>query len=249
MYCPYCGKTLVENASFCMSCGKPVLLAHSEPSAVQVTNTQLQQYQTQKDVARKCEIDTLTNAIYHFSQKAPQFKEYDYVCNRLNYYAGGASSALLVWGCIILSLSLLALIVFLTEGYTEDDLAILFLLFLLPGIGMLVGGILLKVGNRRKFAYFKERYAQLSAELYNHYAAFPQCPVEAEYVNPAILQRFLRVLQSGRADTIRESVSLTVSSRHQARLYEYFSALKYNTADVQSPVPVFFAADAFFLQV
>lgn len=249
MYCPYCGKTLVENASFCMSCGKPVLLAHSEPSAVQVTNTQLQQYQMQKDVARKGEIDTLTNAFYHFSQKAPQFKEYDYVCNRLNYYAGGASSALLVWGCIVLSVALIYLLSLISEGGPVGAPAVLSFFFLLPGIGMLTGGILLKVANRRKFAYFKERYAQLSAELYNHYAAFPQCPVEAEYVNPAILQRFLYVLQSGRADTIRESVSLTVSSRHQARLYEYFSALKYNTADVQSPVPVFFAADAFFLQV
>ena len=236
MFCPYCGNRMVDSASFCTACGKQIVLAiETNLQEMSVQNTaeqQVQQYQLQKDAIRKGEIESLENTISHFSKKADQFKDYDYFCNRVNYYAQGASSALLAWGCIIASFSLMLMAILASENNTVD-LPVVAIILLIPGLLMVAGGVIMKLCSCKKFQKSLEAYAQLSEELNEHYANYPNCPVGAEYTNPEILKQFLYTLQSGRADTIKESINLMVDPRHNSRIQEYLARTARNTAEVK----------------
>ena len=242
MFCPYCGATVVDGASFCATCGKQVVAA---PVASNIAEAQAQQYQMQKAVARKAEIDSMTNALSYFAQKEDVFNEYDHVCQQVNYYGRGAKGALLVWGCILATIGLLFAAIF---SENEPESMPVAYIFLFPGILMIIGGILMKVNNHRKFAHYKEKYGYLSTELYHHYIAYPECPVGPEYANPQVLRYLINLMQSGRADTVKESIQLAMSGRRQGSVMEYFSNLKRNVEEVteETRIPTFFAPSRYF---
>lgn len=237
MFCPYCGTKLVEGASFCTSCGK------SMASALEFKQSTAE-LQAQQDAVRNREISTLENAISYFSRRANAFKEYDSVCCSLNYYARGTSNALLIWGSIITGLALLVLVALISDNESES-IPILVFLFLLPGLGMLLGGIGMKVGNRRNYNWVKNQYAELSKELFDYYRSYPDCPVAPEFANPQVLKRFLSNIQLGRADTVKESVAMCIDTRRYQKIQAYFSELSNNTADVDTMTGVtkFFVPD------
>ncbi len=241
MFCPYCGSNVLDGASFCSACGKNVT------SAQEITSAPAQpavDYQAQKNAVRQSEINTLAKAIQYFSQKREQFEEYDLVCDLVNDFAKGAKSALLVWGCIITTFGIIATMGAISSG----DIIPVMLVILLPGIAMMVGGILMKVNNRKKYEYFQTEYARLSEELYNHYINYPNCPVGPEYANPDILELIMEVLQSGRADTIKESINLLVAEINQSEMNEYLEMIEAHTASInaQTRVAAVFAAANFF---
>lgn len=228
MYCPSCGKPNPENASFCSTCGNRFV---SVPQAPQpVSDIQAQQYQMQNAALRKGSIDSLYSAIAHFSQKSAIFEEYDYVCHQINRYSRGAKASLLIWGCIAVTLGLM----FAVTGEDEAFAAVSIGLFVIPGILMIVGGILMKIFNKRTTRQLKERYAALTNELYNHFAVCPNCPVGTEYVNPRVLGLLLEIIQSGRADTVKESLNILMDKRRQAQVRKYLAVLGRNTADVNA---------------
>ena len=250
MFCPYCGSAVAEGGSFCAVCGKNVATtapAQPMPSVAEIQaqqQLQAQQYQMQKNAIRQSEINTLAQAIQYFSQKRSQFEEYDLVCDLVNDFAKGAKSGLLVWGCIIATFGLIATGSVVGTG----DMFPVMLFTLLPGIGMIVGGILMKINSRKKYEYFQAEYARLSDELYTYYLYYPNCPVGPEYVNPDILELIMEVLQSGRADTIKESINLLLADINQAEMNEYFEAIEQNAAAInaQTRAAAIFAAASFF---
>lgn len=250
MFCPYCGANLVDNASFCMTCGKQIspssVTNPPQPQNPVLVDAYAQQYQAQKNAIRQSEISGLSDAISHFSQKTAQFRAYDYVCEQLNYYARGAKSALLVWGCIISTFVLFICLNSIGDGDSGTQIASvpLLVLGLIPGLVMIVGGIFMKINNHKKLAHFQNKYAELSQELNEHYLAYPNCPAGSEYANPEILQVLLDVLQSGRADTVKESINLIIDAKRQARVHNYLATIERNTAKTKATV--IFAAAAFF---
>ncbi len=248
MFCPFCGNTVADGHSFCNVCGKPLASASAPAAKVpaqDVIEVQAQQYLMQKEATRKAELETLQAAHSHFAQKSGQFRDYDGVCEKVNHYGRGAKAALLVWGCIVSSLGLLGSIVSLSEY--ETPLPFL-LIFLLPGLAMVTGGILMKVNNRKKLARFKEHYSNLSWELFNHYLACSNCPVPMEYANPEILEQLMRILHSGRADTIKEGLSVLLASTRQSKIQEYLKELAENVSDVaeKTGVRALFLPASFF---
>ena len=134
---------------------------------------------------------------------------------------------------------------------TEEGMGvgfIFFLLFCIPGFAMIAGGVLMKINNRRKLAHYRQEYANLALELSNHYRAYPNCPVGPEYSNPRILWGILRILQSGRADTIRDSLNTMIADTNQRVLDRYLYQIRQDTAAInsQTRVATIFMAARFF---
>ena len=242
MFCPFCGATVADGAAFCSTCGKSL---SAQPS-VAVQAPPITDYQAQKNAVRQSEINALDNGLRYFMQKKDDFDAYDMVCELVNYYAGGAKSSLLVWGCIIATFGIIGLLAAASGGGAA--LLGMFLAFLLPGGMMIAGGILMKINNRKKYAYYQQEYANLSQSLYEHYLGYPNCPVGPEYVNPEILSLVMGILQSGRADTIKESLNILESSVKQSEIDAYLEMIESNTAAInaQTRVAAVFAAANFF---
>jgi hypothetical protein len=235
MFCPYCGATVADNTAFCCQCGKNIQQFRGVQT-VETNQAQVQQYQAQKQAARQGEIQTLDRVIQHFVPRQAAFDAYDDACKKVNHYARGAKSALLVWGCIALSFGLM----FLAFSYADsvwrgaEALPSMLSMFVVPGALMIVGGILMKVNNRSRHRRSLEEYGQLSAELCNHYVALPDNPVGAEFCNPHVLIELMRILQSGRADTVKESLQCLTASKNQARIGNYLAQTQKNTAVINA---------------
>lgn len=230
MYCVNCGAEILENATFCSACG----------TRIAQNQTQTENFQSQKDIIHKNEIFKLKMAINYFSQKYNQYKAYDKACAMLNEYSRPASKALIIWGCIILTIGLMLCIATLSVQSV--------VLVLIPGIAMLIGGIFMQVNNRRKYRSAKYEYTCLSRELYKHYASYTNCPVGAEFTNPETLQKILSVLISGRADTIKESINILLSDVDRAQINKYIKSIQKNTMEMNrnTAVSAFFIAARFF---
>ena len=123
------------------------------------------------------------------------------------------------------------------------------IILLLPGAAMIVGGILMQVKNRKNYAYYQEEYARLSQELYAYYMAYPNCPVGPEFSNPDILEAIISVIQSGRADTVKESINLLLNDAEMEEMNAYPASIEENTnaINAQTKVAAVFAAADFFL--
>lgn len=241
MFCPFCGAQVMDGASFCNACGGNITgapaPAHNTAPAYNPVD-----YQTQKNAVRESEMTALAKTIDHFNLKKNEFDQYDAVCELVNYYSRGAKSSLIVWGAICFFLGIFC-------AFAMGDAAVApLLIFSLPGCLMIAGGILMKINSKKKYAFYQAEYARLSQELYEHYMAYPNCPVGAEYANPDILAVLMSYLQSGRADTIKESINVAVSEATRAEMNDYLATIQANTEAInsQTKVAAFFAAANYF---
>ena len=252
MFCPKCGSQIPDGAGFCSSCGNavnaapvPAAPAVDYQAMMQAQMMQAQQFQMQKSAVRQSEINALTNVYNYFNAKRSEFQQYDHVCERLNHFSRGARGALMVWGIIILVFG-----AFMSMGAIagEIPIAVPLFVFVFPGAAMLTGGILLKKNNKRQCAHYQAEYLRLSQELNDYYAAYPQCPVGAEYANPEILELILGVLNSGRADTIKEAINVLIAEANQAEMTAYLQNIQAYSeqASARAGTAAIFAAASFF---
>lgn len=251
MFCNKCGTQLPDGTPFCSTCGAN-LNAPANPTPAQAPmmdyqaqmQMQAQQYQMQKNTIRQSEIALLQNVYDHFNQKRATFQDYDKVGERLSYYQRGARSALIVWGAIItvISFSIAA-----TMGTGSGAFAV-FMVFSLIGAGMIAGGVMMKVNNRKKLRMFESEYIRLSQELNDHYNAYPMCPVGAQYSNPEIIEVIMDVMQSGRANTIADAINILVNDINQSEMQAYLQNIESysrQTAAASKTAAVFAAASFF----
>lgn len=255
MFCSKCGSQIPDGAGFCSSCGNavnaaPAVATPAAPAVdyqamMQAQMMQAQQFQMQKNAVRQSEINALSAVYHYFNAKRSEFQQYDHVCEQLNHYSRGAKGALLVWGIIIMAFGAL-----MSMGALAGEIPfpVPLFLFIFPGAAMLTGGIMLKKNNKRQCAYYQEEYLRLSAELNDYYAAYPQCPVGAEYANPEILELILGVLNSGRADTIKEAINVLIAEANQAEMNAYLQNIQAYSeqASARAGTAAIFAAASFF---
>ena len=256
MFCNKCGTQLPDGSVFCSSCGcdmstnsingvsAPVMNYGAQ--FLQAQEMQAQQYQMQKNAVRKGEMDTLKRAYEHFNLKRAEFQAYDDVGEKLNRYLRGAKSALLVWGIIITAISLM----FSGAVSSGGSMAPMFFMLFIPGSCMIFGGIMMKVNNKKKCAIYEDEYIRLSNILNEHYKAYPQCPVGAEYANPEIMEVIMGILESGRADTIKEAINVLIAEVNQAEMQKYLQNIESyaKSASNSASTGAVFAAASFFLK-
>lgn len=245
MFCPNCGTQLPDGSRFCSSCGSTL----QEYGAPQVASTAYQ-YEQQKTAMRQSELSTLSDLIRHFGQKRDQYAEYDEVCEKVDHYARGAKSFPLVMGIILTVIAGYMLLMAAVAPRVDERIAVIVTgcLLLVPGIILLIIGIRNKVNNKRYFAYYQKRYAELSAELSEHYLAYGNCSLGSEYTNPFILEAIYNMIQSGRTDTAKESINQIINDANRRAVDQYLDQIQRQAAAIntQSKIGTVFLAARFF---
>ena len=239
MYCSKCGKQISEDSSFCTYCGNPLKEVTAPAQTVD--------FQTQKNDIRQSELNVLADAYNYFNKKKSIYNEYDSVCDSLNYYSRGAKSGLIIWGCIIFSITTLILFI-LAAAESFEAFPYLLITGMFPSILMIIGGILMKINNAKKMTYYKNEYSRLVVDLYRYYLQYKNCPFGPEYSNPNSIKRISSILQSGRADTVKDSLNLMLNDINMRRLNSYNELTERNTREINISigVHVIFAPSKFF---
>ena len=229
MFCSKCGHQVADNTHFCPNCGNSISAAQVPvPEAPSVPDPMMQ-YQIQKNAVRQSEYRVLDHLIAHFSQKTEQYDDYDTATEAVNYYSRGARKGLIVWGAILTAFGFIFLLS-LFDSQAASLATVGLFMFLLPGLFMIFGGIMMQVANKKNYQKSLYVWQQLADELYNHYMAYPNCPVGPEYSNPHILVALRNTLQSGRADTIKECLNLMVADNNQRAMEDYLAQIQQNAA-------------------
>lgn len=232
MNCPHCQKELVPGTAFCSNCGRQVA-PQAAPVYPDPYTQQYQQYQQQRGEVRRRELNELGRLHQYFSRKQGVYDAYDQTCGGILHYARGTSNALLIWGCILFSLFMIVYIGFLT-GEFDSDLDTLGIVLGIPGFLMLAGGIIMKVVNRSKYNKCREMYELYSVELYQYYLGCPNCPIGPEYTNPQILAKLMNIINSGRCDTISDSINCMIADSNYATITKYCQDILENTAQINA---------------
>ena len=242
MFCSKCGQQIPDNSSFCMYCG-----ATFNGSATPVSVAPAVDYQVEKNKIRQSELNALNDVYNYFCKKNNQYIEYDNVCKELKHYARGAKNALLIWGCIIFSIALfIGMICFNSDAY--EGFKFMLYVGMLPALAMIAGGILMKVNNAKQMEKYRQEYARLSTELYTYYLNYTNCPVGPEYSNPNAIRAIITILNSGRADTVKDSINLTLTNVGAKKVNNYLSVMESLTRNIniQTGVSAIFAASELF---
>lgn len=233
MYCTHCNQPVQENSNFCNICGKPIPKAST--MSHQAISENPQQYRDQ-------EILAMQTIINHFSMKRKQFYEYDEVCCEISRDRG-ASKAMLIWGAILLGIAIVFSSLFMSE-YEYMGALITAAIFGVPGAPLLIFGIKRVVSHNKRHNELLQKYKELSVELHNQYKACSYCPIPSEYMNPQILSLFYMTLHSGYANSIRDSVNLTLDHSRIYKAQRYLQSLRETTArcDLETGVTTHFVA-------
>ena len=194
MFCQKCGQEMPDGAQFCMKCGAKV--EKEQPKVMPRT------------VDRNQEIAELEKMIEYFSQKAPQYAEYDTVCLNVNHYAVGFTNFLRVIGILIVIFAPLFGGWFMKYS---DVYGIIAWAVIAIGIGMIVTNHILSKKFRQGAAEAYERYDLLTQELYEHYVSYGDCAIGCEYTNPGVLRSIVNLIKSGRVDTAQVAINMLMS--------------------------------------
>ncbi len=240
MFCSSCGQKLSENAAFCTACGAPVnAVVNTDPRQEDLKT----QFQMQKNAIRQSEIQCLKRAISYFSEKKNTFDEYYKTADTIQVHSRKDNSSTLIGiGILLCVLSIVFLLgamrTLLTGQYEIEPqtgaiaitaYALIVLIPLVIGLIMLIRGNKSKTRHREKHEYYLQRHQALAEELHNHYMRYPSCPVGAQYCNPDVLRIILNVLESGRADTVKEALNLMINEVKSKNNEAYLRSIERNT--------------------
>lgn len=239
MFCTQCGTRLPEDARFCVSCGVKI----DAPSSPQPAATHCSQ------TLRTSQLQTLDHLIQHFSQGTQGFDNYDAVGKIAARPAPTRTPAWMIVFSIILMVLGTVDLIYAIPTFLANPITVVGVLM---GLAMLAGGICILIFGKKRVQSDHSRTCALCAQemdriapiLYNHYLAYPDCPLDPKYVNPRILLVLQEVLLSGQANTIQEGLELLVE-RKRAAIDEYLRQLDKNTAHLRTCSTVFLAASLF----
>lgn len=158
----------------------------------------------------------------YFSKVQSKYDEFDRINETLPKMNRVGKKPMLVFGIITLSIALIFTVV---AANTHSELAITpCVLFSIIGFGLLGGFIAIEIVRKKRVQNYNNRLIQLSKELMYHYNNYGKCQLGADYTNPRIIEKLYDMVQSGRADTIKEAVNQLLSDMRMNEMAGYAQA-------------------------
>lgn len=207
--CWSCGAQLDDGAGFCSRCG-------SNQTAVGVQPNNYGNMQPARDttmVTRINAMQELGNVYNYFLQKLDLYNEYDAINYKIQCLEHSSDlKVLLIFGIILAFPG--ALMLGLSSGINIIARVFFALFFFWP----LILYCVLITKNKSKIQSMLKRLGVIANELTRHYNAYGYCPIGPEYSNPAIIDGIMRIIRSGRADTIKEALNVMLNDAHKTTM-------------------------------
>ena len=201
-FCKQCGAEL-NGANFCPSCGTA---ANADIAAAQPQNTA----PVGAD-ARQRSLADLDHMIRYFGVKQAQYDEYDALREEVEIRSNKKHL-----GWLLAFIGILLSLCFMSANGGDFFGGLGGGLFL--GAPFLIIYILLRLNNKKKLDAALIKFANVSTELNDYYAAYGYCPVGFEFTNPFILQKIYEVIRIGRANNPTDAINLILEDLHKEKM-------------------------------
>ena len=212
-FCPQCGAPYQQNAAFCASC--------SAPRNNSANYTFQQAAQTRNEL-----LDSLAVAYRYFMEKQEQFNQVEKLTMKKNSYKP-IKVGILVAGGLLLLLAFVYTISFIVETFFPSlEYPITMLLTNNPAVMWIIFIVVLpyiaRQINKQYIRKAKEKDANeieaAVAEIEDHYNNWPECPVPLVYSTPMAISQLYKVVESGRAYSIKEAINIAI---HDAQAQQW----------------------------
>ena len=208
MFCQKCGKELPDDAIFCSSCGSSV-----NANADYVGSSKAAEQKSTRGET----LQIVDKLIDYFSAKNSLYRELDRVncklvkVNQRSYY-WKLLAAISFFGTIGLSLIIIAYNARHRALFLHEVVPYAFL----PSttLGLIVP-LIVKIAKKSSL---NKRQAELAEEITDYYNQLTYCPIGVEYSDPEILAGLKAIINSGRADTLKEAINTMVDDIHKSNM-------------------------------
>lgn len=215
MYCLHCGEKILDGANYCINCAQKV----TAPNPLMMNSGINQRAQQRQEELNEC-----YRMLNYFSHKANEYDILDRVQWRLNHQNYNSPTALLVVGIIACLIGLGFLCYSASKGRNYgQDYFILAMINLISGVVLLSIYVIVSIERKNNLERDRKDSEKLINELGQYYMNYGYCLVSIEYTNPSALYSIKTVIESGRADTIKEAINVLNEDAYRQQMAHYAS--------------------------
>lgn len=197
---------------------------------------------------REANLAELNRLINHFSPHVDLYQQYE-KCNADITKFARTSVAPLVWGIILLVLSVIYLVISVIQIKSKNILVtytICTSVVILAGAGLIALYIIKKKRHAKKYEELIIKSRDMSDQLFLLYNGFSNCQLAPEYTDPRILFKLQSLILTGRCFTIFQAMNAILSiSNTYMRINKAKAEFTAVTAARYDGIPSFFNAARF----
>ena len=215
MFCQNCGKEVSEETKFCPSCGNAINQASSKNENKEGAGL----------------LNELKKYYEHFSKLSDVYNLYrigNSLTNDLDWQKKVKSN--LIAGWIFFIIGTLGFIITLIPTIQSEGILLIafWQLFIFEIVFSIVGLVFIIKNKKRKatLKFYTDNLPIFSQKISDHYQKLPNCSLPIEYTDSTIIPQLISLLDSKRADNLKEAINLFEDECHKAEVRNDLKATK-----------------------
>lgn len=191
-----------EGRKVCKRCGALLEVKKTDETSALDDLPDITRYEINKE---------LKKMLKHFTPMEPQFNEYEYCNQKLDFFdkKGYVPITIPIYGIITLAVSIWLIVMICLKSFKLYNMLIIWML-------MYVGlGIFCVIEYRRSVKYNRKeikrylgREVELAKQLTNAVNDYGPMIIEARFTDPRILEKLMMINRSGRTDTLEQAIDM-----------------------------------------
>ena len=153
----------------------------------------------------------LKKMLKHFTPMEPQFNEYEYCNQKLDFFAkwGYVPAAVPIYGIITIAISAFFIVMICLKSFKLYNMLIIWMLmYVALGVFCVIEFRKSLKENRRNIKKFQGRAVELAKQLTNAVNDYGPMIIDEKYTDPRILERLMVINRSGRTDTLEQAIDM-----------------------------------------
>ena len=192
-----------EGRKTCKRCGAPLDGKKTDADSDLADLPDITRYEINKE---------LKKMLKHFTPMEPQFNEYEYCNQKLDFFAkwGYVPAAVPFVGIFFIGSMILlsVLTVFRVSLKLYNGLLLWYGMYFALGIYCIVAFLKSLKENRKNIRKFLGREVELAKQLTNAVNDYGPMIIDEKYTDPRILERLMIINRSGRTDTLEQAIDM-----------------------------------------
>jgi len=191
-----------EGRKVCKRCGASLEVKKTDETSALDDLPDITRYEINKE---------LKKMLKHFTPMEPQFNEYEYCNQKLDFFdkKGYVPITIPIYGIITLVISIWLIVMICLKSFKLYNMLIIWML-------MYVGlGIFCVIEYRRSVKYNRKeikrylgREVELAKQLTNAVNDYGPMIIDARFTDPRILEKLMMINRSGRTDTLEQAIDM-----------------------------------------